>query len=211
MSNTVVAEDTRREARTAVWVAAVACTALSFDGYGKTYSLTFLLVLNSGAVFGGMLASKLADRSGPQRILATTIVLAAITLALMTFAFPLPVLFIVIAIAGVGTLGTQVLIYGSTSNYYTTNARAADVASGSGCGRLGGILGPLIGGWLLAVNLGGATAFYIFGAVALFGALVTILVPRQRTVEQAKAKAEEILETQDIPAFATDIPVTDRV
>ncbi len=180
-------------------------------GYGKTYSLTFLLVLNSGAVIGGMLASKLADRSGPQRIVATTFVLAAITLALMTFAFPLPVLFVFIAIAGVGTLGTQVLIYGFTSNYYTTNARAAGVAWGSGFGRLGGIFGPLIGGWLLAANLGGATAFYIFGAVALFGALVTILVPRQRTVEQAKAKAEEILETQDIPASATDIPVTDRV
>lgn len=156
-----------------------------------------------------MLASKLVDRSGPQRIVATTFVLAAITLALMTIAFPLPVLFIVIAIAGVGTLGTQVLIYGFTSNDYTTNARAAGVAWGSG--RLGGIFGPLIGGWLLAANLGGATAFYIFGAVALFGALVTILVPRQRTVEQAKATAEEILETQDIPGSATDIPVTDRV
>lgn len=47
--------------------------------------------------------------------------------------------------------------------------------------------------------------------MALFGALVTILVPRQRTVGQAKAKAEEILETQDIPGSATDIPVTDRV
>ncbi|MEX5266375.1 hypothetical protein [Kocuria indica] len=43
-------------------------------------------VLNSGAVIGGMLASKLADRSGPQRIVATTFVLAAIPLALMTFA-----------------------------------------------------------------------------------------------------------------------------
>ena len=47
--------------------------------------------------------------------------------------------------------------------------------------------------------------------MALFGALVTILVPRQRTVEQAKAKAEEILENEDIPAASTDIPATDRV
>ncbi|SMF26354.1 hypothetical protein [Kocuria marina] len=43
-------------------------------------------VLNSGAVIGGMLASKLADRSCPQRIVATTFVLPAITLTLMTFA-----------------------------------------------------------------------------------------------------------------------------
>lgn len=35
-------------------------------GYGKTYSLAFLLVLNSGAVIGGVVASKLADRRGPQ-------------------------------------------------------------------------------------------------------------------------------------------------
>lgn len=166
-------------------------------GYGKTYSLAFLLVLNSGAVIGGVVASKLADRRGPQFIVATTFVIAAITLVLMTFQFPLPVLFMFIGIAGVGTLGTQVLIYGFTSNYFTTNARAAGVAWCSGFGRLGGIFGPLIGGWLVAAGLGGATAFYIFGGVALFGALVTVLVPRQKAVEAAKEKAEEILESAD--------------
>lgn len=166
-------------------------------GYGKTYSLAFLLVLNSGAVIGGVVASKLADRRGPQFIVSTTFMVAAITLVLMTFHFPLPVLFMFIAVAGVGTLGTQVLIYGFTSNYFTTNARAAGVAWCSGFGRLGGIFGPLIGGWLVAAGLGGATAFYIFGGVALLGALVTVLVPRQKAVEAAKEKAEEILESSD--------------
>lgn len=166
-------------------------------GYGKTYSLAFLLVLNSGAVIGGVVASKMADRRGPQFIVSTTFVIAAITLVLMTFHFPLPVLFMFIAVAGVGTLGTQVLIYGFTSNYFTTNARAAGVAWCSGFGRLGGIFGPLIGGWLVAAGLGGATAFYIFGGVALFGALVTVLVPRQKAVEAAKEKAEEILESSE--------------
>lgn len=166
-------------------------------GYGKTYSLAFLLVLNSGAVIGGVVASKMADRRGPQFIVSTTFVIAAITLVLMTFHFPLPVLFMFIAVAGVGTLGTQVLIYGFTSNYFTTNARAAGVAWCSGFGRLGGIFGPLIGGWLVAAGLGGATAFYIFGGVALFGALVTVLVPRQKAVEAATEKAEEILESSE--------------
>lgn len=181
-------------------------TIMKDYGYGKTYSLAFLLVLNSGAVIGGVVASKLADRRGPQFIVATTFVIAAITLILMTFQFPLPVLFMFIGIAGVGTLGTQVLIYGFTSNYFTTNARAAGVAWCSGFGRLGGIFGPLIGGWLAAAGLGGATAFYIFGGVALFGALVTVLVPRQKAVEAAKEKAEEILEsaeTQDVTTPST--------
>jgi AAHS family benzoate transporter-like MFS transporter len=91
----------------------------------------------------------------------------------------------------VGTLGTQVLVYGFQSNYFTTNARAAGVAWCASVGRLGGVLGPIIGGWLAAAGIGGATAFYIYGAVALLGGAVTILVPRQHRLEEAAPAAEE--------------------
>ena len=126
--------------------------------------------------------------------------LATISLVLMTFSFPLPMLFCCIAVAGVGTLGTQVLVYGFQSNYFTTNARAAGVAWCASVGRLGGILGPIIGGWLAAAGIGGSTAFYIYGGVALLGALVTVLVPRQRKLEEAEHKAEEIVEHRGEPS-----------
>ena len=161
-------------------------------GYGRTYSLFFPLALNLGAVAGGLLLSRLADKGGPQRVIASTFVLATISLVLMTFSFPLPLLFTFIAFAGIGTLGTQVLIYGFQSTYYTTNARAAGVAWCASVGRLGGVLGPIIGGWLAAAGIGGATAFYIYGAVALIGAVVTVLVPHQRKLEEAEHKVEEI-------------------
>lgn len=163
-------------------------------GYGRTYALFFPLALNLGAVAGGLLLSRFADKTGPQRVIASTFVLATITLVLMTFGFPLPMLFLCIAIAGVGTLGTQVLVYGFQSNYYTTNARAAGVAWCASVGRLGGILGPIIGGWLAAAGIGGATAFYLYGGVALLGAIVTVLVPRQRKLEEAEHRTEEIVE-----------------
>ncbi|MET3175503.1 UNVERIFIED_ORG: AAHS family benzoate transporter-like MFS transporter [Arthrobacter sp. UYCu721] len=165
-------------------------------GYGRTYALFFPLALNLGAVVGGIVASRLADRSGPQRIIASTFGLATLSLGLMTFSFPLPMLFMFIAVAGVGTLGTQVLIYGFQSNYFTTNARAAGVAWCASVGRLGGVLGPIIGGWLAAAGIGGSTAFYIYGAVALVGALVTVLVPRQRKLEEAEHKVEELAENR---------------
>ena len=161
-------------------------------GYGRTYALFFPLALNLGAVMGGLVASRLADLNGPQRIIASTFGLATVSLVLMTFNFPLPMLFAFIAVAGVGTLGTQVLVYGFQSNYFTTNARAAGVAWCASVGRLGGVLGPIIGGWLAAAGVGGSTAFYIYGAVALLGALVTVLVPRQRKLEEAEHKVEEI-------------------
>ncbi|WP_426986273.1 MFS transporter [Pseudarthrobacter sp. Y6] len=176
-------------------------------GYGRTYALFFPLALNLGAVAGGLLLSRFADKAGPQRVIASTFVLATISLVLMTFGFPLPVLFLCIAIAGVGTLGTQVLIYGFQSNYFTTNARAAGVAWCASVGRLGGILGPIIGGWLAAAGIGGATAFYIYGGVALVGAVVTVLVPHQRKLEAAEHKVEEIVEHAAEESLSTAPPV----
>ena len=148
-------------------------------GYNAKGSLSFLLVLNGGAIIGGLLASKIADVTGPQRVVATTFGLAALALLLFTFGFPLPVLLASVAIAGVGTIGTQVLIYGFVSNYYSTAARAAGVAWCAGFGRLGGIFGPLIGGSLISAGISSESAFYVFAGIAVLGAIVTFFVPKQ--------------------------------
>lgn len=156
------------------------------NGYDKTYSLAFLLVLNLGAIVGGLFASLWADRAGAKRVVATTFVLAAGTLALLPLKLPLIVLLLAVAVAGIGTIGTQVLIYGLVSNYYPTRARAAGVAWCAGFGRIGGIVGPVVGGLLVGAGLGGTTAFYLFAAVAAGAAVVTLLVPRSRDEDEAE-------------------------
>ncbi len=148
-------------------------------GYDTNGSLTFLLILNGGAVVGALFGSKLADKYSPRPIIISTFIIAALSLVMMTFELHLSLLLGFIAFAGVGTLGTQVLGYGYVSNYYTTNARSAGVAWFAGFGRLGGVAGPFVGGLLAAMNLGGASAFYVFAGVALFGALMVAFVPRQ--------------------------------
>jgi AAHS family benzoate transporter-like MFS transporter len=146
------------------------------NGYGKDDALTFLLALNLGAIIGGVLASGVADRVGARTVVASTFVLAALTLAVLPLALPFGLLLLAVAVAGVGTIGTQVLIYGLVSNYYPTRARAAGVAWCAGFGRLGGIVGPILGGILVGAGVGGTTAFYVFSGVALVGALVTRLL-----------------------------------
>lgn len=147
------------------------------NGFGKDDALTFLLALNLGAIIGGVLASGVADRIGARTVVASTFVLAALTLTLLPLALPYGLLLLAVAVAGVGTIGTQVLIYGLVSNYYPTRARAAGVAWCAGFGRLGGIVGPILGGVLVGAGVGGTTAFYLFSGVALIGALVTRLLP----------------------------------
>lgn len=149
-------------------------------GFGKAYSLTFLLVLNAAAIVGGLAAAATVDRTGPKRIIAGTFALAAVALILLTLHMPFAVLLTAVGIAGIGTIGTQVLVYGFVSNFYPTQTRAAGVAWCAGFGRLGGILGPLAGGLLLSAGVTGQTAFYLFAVVALLGAIVTALVPRAR-------------------------------
>ncbi|PXY35858.1 MFS transporter [Prauserella flavalba] len=166
------------------------------NGYGKSYSLTFLLVLNLGAIVGGLFASLWADRAGAKRVVATTFVLAACTLALLPLRLPLGALLLAVAVAGIGTIGTQVLVYGLVSNYYPTRARAAGVAWCAGFGRLGGIVGPVVGGVLVGAGLGGTTAFYLFAAVALTAAVVTALVPRS---QHAGEELPEVAPTAGTP------------
>lgn len=148
-------------------------------GYGKSYGLVFLLTLNLGAIVGSVVASRSADRVGPRRVVSTTFVLAALTLVLLPLGLPLTVLLAAVAIAGVGTIGTQVLIYGFVSNYYATVARAAGVAWCAGFGRLGGIVGPVVGGLLVGAGVDTGAAFFVFAGIAVAGSLITFLVPRQ--------------------------------
>ena len=57
-------------------------------------------------------------------------------------------------------------------------ARAAGVAWCAGFGRLGGIVGPVIGGLLIGAGFANNVNFYIFAGIALAGGLVTWFVPR---------------------------------
>lgn len=148
------------------------------QGFGKSWALSFLLVLNLAAIIGGLAASYVADRVGPRKVVASTFVLAGLSLAVLPVQMPAALIFAAVAVAGVGTIGTQVLIYGLVSNYYPTRARAAGVAWCAGFGRLGGIVGPIIGGVLVGAGVGGSTAFLLFAGISVAGALVTLLVPR---------------------------------
>ncbi|WP_208104466.1 MFS transporter [Geodermatophilus obscurus] len=146
-------------------------------GFSTNGSLAFLLVLNGGAVLGALAASRFADRFGPKRVVAASFLFGAVALALLTVSLPLGVLLAFVAVVGLGTSGTQILIYGFVATYYRTNVRSAGVAWCAGFGRLGGIGGPLIGGLLVASGIALNTIFYVLTALAVVGALLTLVVP----------------------------------
>ncbi|WP_168787521.1 MFS transporter [Paraburkholderia aromaticivorans] len=149
-------------------------------GFNARGSLSFLLVLNGGAVIGALAGSRVADTFGPKPVVAACFLIGSISISLLTLKVPLGVLLTVVAIVGLGTSGTQTLIYGFVANYYRTNVRGAGVAWCAGFGRLGGVVGPLLGGLLISIGLALDSIFYILAAVGILGVLLTLLVPSAR-------------------------------
>ena len=121
-------------------------------GFNAKGSLSFLLVLNGGAILGALAGSRIADHFGPKPVVAGAFLIGAVAIALLTLPAPLGILLFTVAIAGLGTSGTQTLIYGFVANYYRTNVRGAGVAWCAGFGRLGGVGGPLLGGFLVGAG-----------------------------------------------------------
>jgi MFS transporter, AAHS family, benzoate transport protein len=146
-------------------------------GFNAKGSLSFLLVLNGGAVIGALAGSRVADRFGPKPVVAACFGIGAVSIALLTLSLPLAALLAIVAIVGLGTSGTQTLIYGFVANYYRTNVRGAGVAWCAGFGRLGGVAGPLLGGFLIGAGLALDSIFYVLAGIGVLGLLLTLLVP----------------------------------
>ena len=160
------------------------------SGFEAKGSLAFLLVLNGGAIVGALTGSRFADRLGPKPVVATFFLLGAIAMVLLTLDLPLGLLLLIVAVAGLGTSGTQTLIYGFVANYYRTNVRGAAVAWCAGFGRLGGVGGPLLGGFLLGAGLAIDNIFFVLAGLAVLGLLLTLLVPVARRREVTRTPIE---------------------
>ena len=158
------------------------------SGFNAKGSLQFLLILNGGAVIGALLASKVADRFGAKSVVVSCFAIGAVAIFLMTMGFPVAGLLAIVAVVGLGTSGTQVLIYGLVSNYYRTNVRGAGVAWCAGFGRLGGVVGPLVVGYMQQAELPIDTTFQILAGIAAVGALLTLVLPMGRNASKPAIK-----------------------
>jgi AAHS family benzoate transporter-like MFS transporter len=154
-------------------------------GYPLGSALTFLLVLNLGAIVGGVAASVLADRFGPKPVTVSAFLLATLCLLVLSQRVDTWLLLTAVAVAGLGSVGTQILVNGFVAVYHPAAVRATALGWALGIGRAGAIVGPLFGGWVLASGVGFEWNFYGFVVPALAGALLIGLVPKRRGTDPA--------------------------
>ena len=94
-----------------------------------------------------------------------------LAIVLPGFKSPMPVLYLLIFIAGATTIGTQILLYANTAQFYPLAMRSTGLGWASGVGRTGAIVGPLLGGSLLAAALPLQMNFLVFAIPGLVATL----------------------------------------
>ncbi|GAA4760365.1 MFS transporter [Citricoccus nitrophenolicus] len=156
-------------------------------GYPLGSSISFLLVLNLGAVVGTIASAALADRVGSRIAVTLAFVAAAITLVGLSLQPGAALLYVFVALAGLGSIGTQILVNGYAAAYFPVWTRGTAVGITLGVGRLGAVVAPLMVGFILESGLSFQWNFYAFLLAAALGLVAILLIPREKrlTAQQA--------------------------
>nr|WP_315595201.1 aromatic acid/H+ symport family MFS transporter [uncultured Cupriavidus sp.] len=159
------------------WLAKLMASA----GYSLGSALTFVLVLNVGAMIGAVGGGWLADRFHIKYVLASMYALAAVSITLLGFKMPTELLFIVVALAGASTIGTQIVANAYTGQFYPTPIRATGLGWALGIGRSGAILAPIVIGMLVGMNLPLQQNFVAIAIPAVIGMVAVLLIDHRRS------------------------------
>lgn len=150
-------------------------------GYSLGSALTFVLVLNVGATIGAISAGWVADRLHIKLVTFLMFVMAAVAITLMGYKLPTTALFVVVAIAGACTIGTQTMTCAYCSQFYPTSARSTGVGMMLGVGRVGAILAPIVIGMIVSMNLPLESNFMAIAIPAVVAACSILLVQHGRS------------------------------
>ncbi|MCT9074585.1 MFS transporter [Cupriavidus gilardii] len=159
------------------WLAKLMASA----GYSLGSALTFVLVLNFGAMIGAVGGGWLADRFNIKHVLVGMYVLAAVSITLLGYPVPTPLLFVLVGLAGASTIGTQIVTYAYAGQFYPMAARGTGIGWASGVGRSGAILAPIVIGMLVGMALPLQQNFVAIAIPAVIAALAVSMIDHRRS------------------------------
>lgn len=141
-------------------------------GVGMQGAVLGVAALNLGAILGCLIIGRLADRIGPARPIALGYALGAVAIALIgVSAHSAPLMLFLCFVAGALSIGAQMCVVALGAMFYETAIRATGVGWLMGIGRIGAILGPILGAVLIARGVSASSLFVIAGGVSLLAAI----------------------------------------
>ncbi len=153
-------------------------TVLNDLGVSVSASAAIGAMLQVGGVVGTFALGRIIDRFS-FRALALTYLCAAIAVAAIGLSgHAIPLVTAAIFAAGFCIVGGQIAANALTATFYPTAIRATGMGWALGIGRIGSIVGPLIGGAMLASHVDIQTLFLVAAIPALVAGAMALLLAR---------------------------------
>ncbi len=150
-------------------------TVLSEAGHSTQTAVLVGTLLQVGGVIGTFGLAWLIAKSNFIPILTGTFAFATLTIALIgtqSVLLVLPLLTIVVFVSGWCVVGGQPALNAMAATYYPTYMRSTGVDWCLGIGRIGAIVGPVVGGQLMAMQWSSEQIFFAAATAALISTLI---------------------------------------
>ncbi len=153
-------------------------TIISDAGIPVSTAILLTTLFQVGGVGGALVLGRVLDRYFSFSILAACYLWAAVCVLLIGRVGPsIPVLALTIACAGLGIIGGQNASHALTADFYPTRIRSTGVGWALGIGRIGSIVGPVLGGQLLVRGTAIRQVFWAAAVPALIATAAAASVP----------------------------------
>jgi AAHS family 4-hydroxybenzoate transporter-like MFS transporter len=144
-------------------------------GYDQSTSILLGTLVQVGGTVGAFGLAWLILRAGFTPMLALTFAVATVSISLIGQpGLTLPVLYVLVFIAGWCIVGGQPGLNALSSSYYPTYLRSTGVGAGLGVGRLGAIVGPSLAAVLVAQGWAPQQLFWAAAVPALVSTLILV-------------------------------------
>ena len=159
-------------------------------GYSLGSSLMFLMALNIGAVIGTISGGVLADRFNFKPVLIGMLIVGVLSLVGLGFNSPQPVIYLLVSLAGASSIGCSILLYSYVAQYYPVAVRSTGIGWASAIGRTGAIVGPILIGYLLGLELPHKWNFIAVAIPGIIGAIAIFFIRQARVEVQVPAESD---------------------
>ena len=166
---------------------------LDSAGWARSDALRGIALVQFGGIGGSLILAWLLDRGYPIGALTGAYTVAALaTLAFVTLP-PSGLLWsILLTLIGACLAGSMLAIFALGALFYPASLRATGIGWAAAVARVGGVLGPLAGAWVLALGVPAAEIFGLLAIPAFATALIAFSMRglvRRLTAAEAAALA----------------------
>jgi MFS transporter, AAHS family, 4-hydroxybenzoate transporter len=169
-------------------------TVLAFSGLPRETAVFAGAMQQVGSVAATLVLGLLFDRIGFYRSLIPLFLAAAVGVVIMgTAGISLPVMHTAAFFAGATIMGGQTSLIVLAGAFYPTFIRATGVGWGLGIGRIGAIIGPLIGGLMVAKQWSPHEIFMIAAVPPLIVAALLLLMRRFASLGATSMKTATVI------------------